>query len=53
MIMARNSFARVGRKLITISTRSRDIACNAPSTWNVKAGRVVITMMKKMRDSMP
>jgi hypothetical protein len=31
-IITRNSFARVGRKLNTISIRSRDIPRNAPST---------------------
>ena len=52
-IITRNSFIRVGRKLNTISIRSLDIPRNAPSTWNVNAGNVVITMMKKIRNSTP
>ena len=52
-ISKRNSFMRVGRNDIVISNRSFDIERNASSTWNVNAGSVVITMMNKMRNSMP
>ena len=42
--------ARVGRKRITISIRSFDMPRSASSTWNVNAGSVVSTMMKRMRE---
>ena len=45
--------ARVGRNDITISNRSFDMPRKASSTWNVNAGSDVITMMKRMRGSVP
>ena len=38
---------------MVISNRSFDIERKASRIWKVKAGSVVITMMKKMRNSMP
>ena len=48
-----NSVQRRGRNDIVISNRSFDIERKASRIWKVKAGSVVITMMKKMRNSMP
>ena len=42
-----------GRNDIVISNKSFDIERKASRIWNVKAGSVVSTMMKKMRNSMP
>ena len=38
---------------MVISNRSFDIERKASRIWNVKAGSVVITMMNRMRNSMP
>ena len=38
---------------MVISNRSFDIERKASRIWNVKAGRVVITMMNSTRNSMP
>ena len=43
----------LGRNDIVISYRSFDIERSASRIWKVKAGSVVITMMKNTRNSMP
>ena len=48
-----NRVQRRGRNDIVISNRSFDIERKASRIWKVNAGKVVITMMKKMRNSMP
>src|SRR3981081_74712 len=52
-IRKRNSVQRDGRNDIVISNRSFDIERMASRIWNVNAGSVVITMMKRMRNSVP
>ena len=49
----RNRVQRVGRNATVISNRSFDIERTASRIWNVKAGSVVTSMMKKMRNSVP
>jgi predicted TIM-barrel enzyme len=49
----RNSVQRVGRKAMVISNRSFDMERTASRIWKVKAGSVVTSMMKKMRNSVP